>query len=128
MAYDKTLAARIREHYLGQSNIVEKLMFGGIAFMQNGHMAIGVLQASLIARVGPDHYDDALSKPHVRIMDFAGRPMKGYVYVDPPATATDENLAFWINLCSDFVKTLGDKPAKSPKKTQFRVKTQRHKA
>lgn len=128
MAYDNTLAARIREHYLGQSNIVEKLMFGGIAFMQNGHMAVGVLQEALIARVGPDCYDDALSKPHVRIMDFAGRPMKGYVYVDPLATDTDEQLAFWINLCSNFVKTLGDKPAKSPKKTQFRAKMQRQKA
>lgn len=115
MAYDKELAARIRETLIGRTHVVEKNMFGGIAFMQNGHMAIGVIKDALMARVGPGNYDEMLSKPYVRIMDFVGRPMKGYVYVDPPAIDTDEKLAFWVDGCSNFVKTLGDKPANAQK-------------
>ena len=64
-----------------------------------------------MARVGPEHHAKALARPHVRPMDFTGRPMKGYVYVDPPAIADDPALAAWVDDCAAFVDTL---PRKTP--------------
>jgi hypothetical protein len=72
----------------------EKKMFGGLAFMLNGNMFCGMTQDVLMARVGPKHYEAALAKPHVRVMDFTGRVMKGYVYVDPAGMASDEELQY----------------------------------
>jgi hypothetical protein len=72
-------------------------------------MFCGVLQDSLMARVGPDNYEASLAKPHVRKMDFTGRPMKGYVYVDPQGIESDQDLEQWIDLCIEFVLTLPPK-------------------
>jgi hypothetical protein len=82
MAYDEGLAFRIRELVADEFNIDEKNMFGGLAFMLNSYMFCGIIGDELMARVGPDNYEKALSQPHVREMDFTGRSMKGYVYVD----------------------------------------------
>lgn len=109
MAYDEGLAERIRTVVLDQPMVSEKKMFGGLAFMRNDYMFCGVLQDSLMARVGPDNYAASLAKPHVREMDFTGRPMKGYVYVDPAGIESDQALAYWVELCMAFVLTLPPK-------------------
>ena len=109
MAYDEGLAERIRMVVVERPAVAEKKMFGGLAFMLNDYMFCGVLQDSLMARVGPDNYQASLAKPHVREMDFTGRPMKGYVYVDPEGLESDEDLAYWVDLCAQFVLTLPPK-------------------
>jgi TfoX/Sxy family transcriptional regulator of competence genes len=108
MAIDEGLAQRIRET-LGSTRVAERKMFGGIAFMSRGHMFVGIAKGQLMVRIGPAAYDEALRGPHVREMDFTGRPMRGYVYVDAPGFERDEDLASWLNAGLAFVKTL---PAK----------------
>lgn len=83
MAYDEGLAQRLREVLQSERDIAEKRMFGGLVFMFRGYMFVGITGELLMARVGPDDYEQALSRPHVRVMDFTGKPMRGYVYVDP---------------------------------------------
>jgi TfoX/Sxy family transcriptional regulator of competence genes len=109
MAYDEGVAERLREAYETVSSVVEKKMFGGLAFMVSGHMSCGVVNDTLMVRVGPDQYADALSRPHVREMDFTGKPLKGFVYVAPPGFETDEALASWVRLSLDFVSSLPPK-------------------
>ena len=108
MAIDEGLAQRIRE-VLGSSQISERKMFGGIAFMSRGHMFVGIAKGRLMVRVGPVAYAEALRKPHVLEMDFTGRPMRGYVYVDAPGIERDEELAYWVGAGLAFVSGL---PAK----------------
>jgi hypothetical protein len=110
MAYDGGLAERIRDVLGASGRIVERRMFGGLAFMVDGHMAVGILGEALIARVGPERHARALAQPHARPMDFTGRPMTGYVFVDPPGFARDADLAAWVGECVQFVKTLPRKP------------------
>lgn len=83
MAYDEGVAERLRALFADPPGVTEKKMFGGMAFMYRGHMLVGIIGESLMARVGPDAYAAALSRTFVREMDFTGKPMKGYVYVDP---------------------------------------------
>ena len=109
MAYAEGLAKRIRAVAMIRPTAAEKKMFGGLAFMLNGHMFCGVIQDSLMARVGPDNYGAALAKPHVREMDFTGRSMKGYVYVAPEGIESDQELQYWVDLCAEFVLTLPPK-------------------
>jgi TfoX/Sxy family transcriptional regulator of competence genes len=111
MAYDKGVAERLREVYEDVPNVVEKKMFGGVAFMVDGHMSCGVNQESIMVRVGPAQYADALKKPHAREMDFTGKPLKGFVYIDPDGFESDEALISWVKLSLDFVATL---PSKRP--------------
>lgn len=112
MAYDEGLAERIRAVVMDRPNTAEKKMFGGIAFMLNDYMFVGINQDLLMARVGPDNYPDALAQPHVREMDFTGRSMKGYVFVEPAGIEEDAQLQYWVDLCTGFVSTL---PPKKPK-------------
>lgn len=112
MSYDEGLAERVRELLHSQQNIAEKKMFGGLAFMSRGYMFIGILGDVLMARVGPEYYEQALSQPYVREMDFTGKPMRGYVFVDPPGFEEDAELYDWVQRCHDFVKSL---PPKKPK-------------
>jgi TfoX/Sxy family transcriptional regulator of competence genes len=109
MAYDRGLAQRVREALTTRPNICERQMFGGLAFLVDGKMFVGIRNSSLMARVGPEHHRDALAMPHVRVMDFTGRPMKGYVYIDPPAIATDQDLKAWVLWCVEFVARLPEK-------------------
>jgi hypothetical protein len=89
-------------------------MFGGIAFLADGHMFVGVIGDMLMARVGPESYAAALKRKYVREMDFTGKPMKGYVYVDPAGIAGDEELEEWVTRCRAFVKTLPPKHENEP--------------
>lgn len=109
MAYDEGLAQRLRKHLGEREDLVERRMFGGLAFMLAGHMACGVIGDRLMVRVGPEHYEQALRRPHAREMDFTGRPLKGFVFVEPPGFADDEDLKAWIEQGLGFVSTL---PAK----------------
>jgi TfoX/Sxy family transcriptional regulator of competence genes len=97
MAYDEALAERIRTALRGRDDVVERMMFGGIAFMVAGRMACGVVHDDLMVRVGPDGNDAALAEPHTRPMDFTGRPIRGMVYVDPAGVSTDADLSRWVD-------------------------------
>lgn len=96
MAYDEGLAQRVRALLRGESELSEKEMFGGIAFMMKGNMACGVIGDDLIARVGPERYEAALNEPGAQPFDFTGRPMKGWVKVSDEALSEDEDLAKWV--------------------------------
>ena len=109
MAYDEDLAHRLRIAFQDEAGVVEKKMFGGIAFMVRGNMCCGVNGSNLMVRVGAEQYDDAVSLPHARPMDFTGRPMRGLVYVDGNGLETDKNLREWIDLSMKFVSTLPPK-------------------
>jgi hypothetical protein len=112
MSYDEGLAERLREVLVSKRGITEKRMFGGLAFLSQGYMFVGISGDVLMARVGPDYYETALSLPNVRVMDFTGKPMKGYVFVDPPGFESDSDLSDWVLRCHCFVQAL---PPKKPK-------------
>jgi len=84
-------------------------MFGGIAFLHHGNVVCGVTRETLMLRLGAEQGDAALAEPHVRPMDFTGRPMKGMVFVDLPGYETDEALAAWIDRALAFAQTLPPK-------------------
>jgi hypothetical protein len=96
MAYDEILADRIRKALDGQRGWSERRMFGGLAFLRNGRMCCGIAGRRLMVRVGPEAYERTLSVPHVRPMDFTGRPLRGFVYVDPEGTKTLVAVRKWI--------------------------------
>jgi TfoX/Sxy family transcriptional regulator of competence genes len=81
-------------------------MFGGLAFMVRGHMFVGVLQKPLMARVGPEGYEKVLKQPHVRMMDFTGKPLRGYVYVGPRAIEFERALRSWVERCLEYARSL----------------------
>ena len=112
MAFDEGLAQRIRRALAEEPGVSEKRMFGGIAFLINGNMAVGVVRDDLMVRVGPERYDRLLNEANAREMDFTGKPMAGYVYIDEPGTATEEALRFWVKRSIGFVATLPPKPKK----------------
>lgn len=119
MAYDSGLAQRIRASLEGRPGISEQAMFGGLAFLVDGKMFVGVQGSVLMARVGSERHADALAVSHVREMDFTGRPMQGYVYVDPPGLMADKDLHTWVHWCVGYVAAL---PAKKTKSTQAKPK------
>lgn len=109
MAFSEELAMRIRDAVAGRRSLLEKKMFGGVGFLLHGNMLVGVWKDSLIVRLGPDAYDDALLEPHVREFDITGKPMKGWVMVEPEGVRDDEPLKVWIERATKFVKTLPKK-------------------
>jgi TfoX N-terminal domain len=109
MAYDEHLAARMRAILAEQPALIEKKMFGGLAFMLHGHMCCGVVRDELMVRVGPLQYGAALARPYARELDFTGRPMTGMVMVAPAGFEKDENLASWVQDGLQFVATLPPK-------------------
>jgi hypothetical protein len=110
MAFSEALAERIR-HQLARrkKGVEEKKLFGCACFLLGGDVLVGVWKDSLIARVGPDGYEDALKEPHVREFDITGRPMKGWVLVRPEGVEGDDQLTDWIQRA---VKFVGKLPAK----------------
>ena len=108
MAYSHALADRVRG-VRRTRQVTEKKMFGGLAFLLQGNMLVGVWQGSLIVRLGPAQAAPALKQPHVREFDVTGRPMKGWVMVGPDGLESDRDLSDWIERATEFVVTL---PAK----------------
>jgi TfoX/Sxy family transcriptional regulator of competence genes len=96
MAYDPRLADDVRAHLGDHPGLTEKQMFGGIAFMVNGNMAVGVSGNELMVRVGKEAHDEAVARPGARIFDLSARPMRGWVSVAPEGFATDGDLHSWI--------------------------------
>jgi TfoX/Sxy family transcriptional regulator of competence genes len=109
MAYDETLAERVRDLLDLREGVTERKMFGGIAWMVGGNMACGILGEDLIVRLSEDESERALAEPHTRPFDFTGTPMKRTIYVSPEGTAADEALADWVDAGADYASSL---PAK----------------
>ena len=80
----------------------EKKMMGGLCFMVDDKMCFGIVKDELMARIGPDRYEEALQKEGCKEMNFTGRAMKGYVFLEPSAVDMEDDLAYWIQLCLDF--------------------------
>ncbi len=109
MAYQKVLADRVRRVLVGAAaDVIERSMFGGLAFMVRGHMTVGVMGDDLIVRVGPDAYDDALMRPSARPMNFTGKPMTGMVFVTG-ADLDDATLDAWVHRGLEFTASLPPK-------------------
>ncbi len=96
MAYDEGLAERIREALAARKDVEEKVMFGGIAFLINGNMAVGIVNEDLMVRVAPEDHGALLAEPHARPMDFTGRPTKGWLFVGPEGIESDLDLYRWV--------------------------------
>lgn len=106
MPFDEQLADRVREIIATQAKKVEeKRMFGGLCFMVNDKMCVGVEQERLMLRIGPDVYEEALEKDGCTPMDFTGKAMKGYVFVNKDVLNTKKQLVSWVQLALDFNKT-----------------------
>jgi TfoX/Sxy family transcriptional regulator of competence genes len=111
MAYDQKLASRIRERLVDVKKTTEKEMMGGLTFMVNGKMCIGIIKDEMMCRIDPESQEAALSRTGCRIMDFTGRPMRGYVMVDESGLRSKKDFEYWIDLCLGF-----NKKAKSSKR------------
>lgn len=109
MAFSEALAQRVRDVLYPLTTAEEKKMFGGVAFMVNGNMTVGVIQEGLIVRVGLENFETSLSKPGADLFQPTGRPMTGWITVAPDGHQTNEAIKYWIQLALEFVKTL---PAK----------------
>lgn len=124
MAYDEPLAQRVRALLGHRQGLAERRMFGGLCFTLDGRMCSGVLGADLVVRVTPDDFADALAEPGARPMDFTGRPMKGFLFVDRRGTGADEALAEWIERG---VRCARAQPPKKPKATRAKAGAKRRK-
>ena len=109
MAYNEELASRIRTSLESHPGVIERKMFGGIAFMIHGNMSCGVLNDDLMVRVGPDSHEASLALPHARPMDFTGRAMKGFVFVGHEGINDDGALSSWIDLGVTYAQSLPKK-------------------
>jgi hypothetical protein len=113
MAFNESLAARIRDALARRSNIEEKKMFGCICFFLNGNALVGVWKDLLIARLGPEEGEAALREPYVREFDITGKAMRNWVAVEPEGVEDGGQLTDWIQKATDFVGTLPRKAGKS---------------
>jgi hypothetical protein len=110
VAYDEQLADRVRGLLAAREGVTERKMFGGIGFMVGGNMACGVSSGSdLIVRLDPEEYERAVAESGVRQFDMTGRPMRGWILVDPGVIADDEALAGWVDAGADFAASLPPK-------------------
>jgi TfoX/Sxy family transcriptional regulator of competence genes len=109
MAYDEGLTERIRQRLGTDPDVTEKHMFGGLAFLLRGNMAVGVSGDDLMVRVGPDNSDAALARPGTRVFDMTGRPMRGWILVAGTALTEDDALDEWIDEGRVFASSLPPK-------------------
>ena len=108
MAYNEKLAERIRSELDGMP-FVEKKMFGGVGFLLNGNMACGVHKENMIVRVDPEKHERLLKKPYIRVFDITGRPMKGWLMVEPDGCKTTRQMRTWVKEGVEFALTLPSK-------------------
>ncbi|MHC9063568.1 TfoX/Sxy family protein [Nitrospira sp. CMX1] len=124
MAFDQDLALRVRRLLEKQDGISERKMFGGLAFLLKGKMFCGVLGGDLVTRLGAEQAQSALKRPHIRPMDFTGRPMKGYVYVAPEGLKTDRALETFLRRAIAYTSSLSEKSSEPKnKRTSGTAKT-----
>ena len=109
MAYDEALAGRVRRRLSRRKNVEEKKMFGGVGFLLDGNLLVGVWKESLVVRLGRDEAEAALLEPHVKEFDITGKPMRNWVLVGPEGIEDDGQLAGWIQRAAKFVGRLPPK-------------------
>lgn len=118
MAYDEKLEERIKKVLKAKRGIIIKKMFGGAAFMMKDKMFCGIIKEDLMLRVLPERYETLLKKPYAREMDFAKRPMHGFLYISPEGVKTDKQLSSWIDFGIEYVLK---SPPKKPKKKKAKL-------
>jgi len=112
MAFDELLADRIKAVLIEKNSLFEeKQMMGGLAFMVDNKMCVGVIKNKMMARVDPDIYEDAITKEGCHPMDFTGRPMKGWIFLEPEGIDLDDDISYWVELALEY-----NPKAKSSKK------------
>lgn len=111
MAYDELLADRVRERLAELPNVEEKAMMGGLTFMLNDKMCVGIIKDELMCRIDPELHEIVVEKTGCRTMDFTKRPMKGYIMIDDSGMKTKKEFNYWMELALEF-----NKKAKSSKK------------
>jgi hypothetical protein len=121
VAYDESLVERVREALAKRRGVVEKKMFRGVAFMVRGHMSCGIVGPSLMVRVDPTRERAMLRERGARPMDFTGRPMRGFLFVDPAGVAGAAALRKWVGRAVDFA-------ASRPRKTNASNRPKRARA
>jgi TfoX/Sxy family transcriptional regulator of competence genes len=109
MAFDDQLAQRVRDVLAEVPDVRERRMFGGLAFLVGGHMTCGIVGSELMLRLGDAGADAALDRPHVRPMDFTGRPMRTMVYVEAEGLVADRALKQWVGHAVEYVGALPPK-------------------
>ena len=111
MAYNEKLAERIRSRFSSFENVEEKAMMGGLTFMLNDKMCVGILKDELMCRIDPSIHEEMIEKQGCRTMDFSVRPMKGYILIEDTGMQSQKDFDFWIDLAFEF-----NAKAKSSKK------------
>jgi len=109
MAFDEQLAIQVRAKVARKTGIVEKKMFGGLAFLLHGNMAVGIHGKELIVRLPSEETEAALREPGARLFDITGRPMKGWLLIGAPGLKKDESLSKWIARGIDYASSLPKK-------------------
>ena len=109
MAFDEHLAERVRALLAQRADVDERRMFGGLGLLVAGNMCVGVIGDDLIVRLDPDDAGAALTEPGARPFDFTGRPMRGWLFVSPDATAEDSDLERWVRRAEAFAAGLPPK-------------------
>lgn len=99
MAFDEKLGERIKQALSGIEHVEEKKMFGGLCFMINDKMCVGVIKDDMICRIGEDNYKAALKRPGCREMVFSNRPSKGFVFVSEEGMSSKKDFDYWLNMC-----------------------------
>lgn len=115
MAFDEKLADRIRETLVDVPNVYEKYMFGGVCFMVDDKMCVGVVKDEMMCRINPTMDEVVLEKKGCRRMDFTGKPMKGYVFISEEGMKTRKAFEYWLSLCLEF-NSIAKASKKKPKK------------
>jgi TfoX/Sxy family transcriptional regulator of competence genes len=113
MPIDEKLADRIRERFADLPHVEEKAMMGGLTFMYNDKMCVGIFRGDLMCRIDPEVYEEALEKQGCHAMEFKGRVMPGFVLIDATGRHTKKQFDYWIDLALDF-----NKKAKSSKSSK----------
>ena len=122
MAYDETLASRVRDLLAGDPGLSERKMFGGLAFMLDGNMCCGIVGDRLMLRLGADLAEQALERAHVHPMDFTGKPMTGMVYVAPEGLR-GRALRTWVEEAARFARTLPPKPPRDSRRRRTTLRS-----
>ena len=116
MAYDVHLGKRIQQIFdTKKISVTEKFMFGGVAFMLDDKMCVGVVKDELMVRIHPDEHNALINKPGARTMDFTGKPMLGYIFVAPEGISSNKELTFWIDKAVAYNPFVKNKSAKKKK-------------
>lgn len=118
MAYNERLAERVRAVLAGRRGVSERKMFGGLAFLFDGKMCVGVLGDELVVRSGAERHAEALKRPHARPMDFTGRAMTGMVYVAPAGVARGPSLQLWIDMGMAAARAAAPSPRRNKKRPE----------